>query len=170
MTDSVHFSGEVLDLDFQLACEGNAGIPEVDRFAAWAEAALAGERDQAELSIRVVGEEEARAMNLQYRDKDYATNVLSFPAEIPDYVELPLLGDLVICAAVVADEAAGQGKTPEAHWAHMVVHGVLHLLGYDHIDDSQAEVMEDRERKILSGFGFADPYKPADEVDGPDSH
>lgn len=163
MTDSGHVSCQALELDLQLACDDFPGIPEAARFAAWAEAALAGERDQAELSIRVVGEDEGRALNRQYREKDYATNVLSFPADIPDYVELPLLGDLVICAPVVAAEARQQGKTPEAHWAHMVVHGVLHLLGYDHIEDSLAEVMENRERKILSGFGFADPYMPAEK-------
>lgn len=162
MTDSGHVSREALELDFQLACDGCPDIPGVDRFASWAEAALVGERDQAELSIRVVDAEEGRALNQQYRGKDYATNVLSFPADIPDYVELPLLGDLVICAPVVAAEAAAQGKTPEAHWAHMVVHGVLHLLGYDHTDDALAEVMESRERRILSDFGFADPYMPAD--------
>ncbi len=162
MSDSDHVSRRALELDFQLACEALPGIPGAAQFATWAEAALVGERDQAELSIRVVDEEEGRAMNLQYRGKAYATNVLSFPADIPDYVELPLLGDLVICAPVVAEEAREQGKAPEAHWAHMVVHGVLHLLGYDHIDDSVAEVMENRERRILSGFGFADPYTPAD--------
>lgn len=170
MTESGHVSGKALELDFQLACDGCPGIPQVARFASWAEAALAGERDQAELSIRVVDAEEGRALNLQYRGKDYATNVLSFPADIPDYVQVPLLGDLVICAPVVAAEAAGQGKRSEAHWAHMVVHGVLHLLGYDHTDDSLAEVMENRERKILSGFGFADPYTPAELADEPDSH
>jgi len=162
MIETSHASCAGLELDFQLACDDAQGIPLPDVIAGWARAALAGEREQSELSIRVVGAEEGKALNLEYRGKDYATNVLSFPAEIPAYVELPLLGDIVICAPVAAAEAAGQGKSMDAHWAHLVVHGVLHLLGYDHIEDSEAELMEARERAILEGLGFTDPYTPAD--------
>jgi probable rRNA maturation factor len=162
MTETRHASCAGLELDIQLACDDAQGIPKPEIIAGWARAALAGEREQSELSIRVVDAEEGKALNLEYRGKDYPTNVLSFPAEIPAYVELPLLGDIVICASVVAEEAAGQGKSLDAHWAHLVVHGVLHLLGYDHTENTQAELMEARERTILAGLGFADPYTPAD--------
>ena len=111
-----------------------------------------------ELSIRIVDIAEGRALNRDYRGKDYATNVLSFPAELPPGVSLPLIGDLAICAPVVAREAAEQGKDPRDHWAHMTVHGVLHLLGYDHIQDNEAEAMEALETRILAGLGIADPY------------
>lgn len=131
----------------------------------WAEAALEGRREDAELVIRIVGEAEIAALNRDYRGKDGATNVFSFPFEIPSQVppeqidELArLIGDLVICAPVVAREAAEQGKAMDAHWAHMVVHGVLHLLGYDHAQDADAERMEGLERAILAGLGFPDPY------------
>lgn len=162
MTETRHASCAGLELDIQLACDDVQGIPAADAIAGWARAALAGEREHSELSIRVVGAEEGKALNLEYRGKDYPTNVLSFPAEIPAYVELPLLGDIVICAPVVAAEAAGQGKSMDAHWAHLVVHGVLHLLGYDHTEDSEAELMEARERAVLEGLGFTDPYTPAE--------
>lgn len=162
MTRTRHASCAGLELDFQLACDDVQGIPAVEAIAGWARAALAGEREHSELSIRVVDAEEGKALNLEYRGKAYPTNVLSFPAEIPAYVELPLLGDIVICAPVVADEAAGQGKSIDAHWAHLVVHGVLHLLGYDHTEDSEAELMEARERAILEVLGFTDPYTPAE--------
>ena len=137
-----------------------AGVPSPASFRRWAEAALRGARRRkaAELSIRIVDTAEGRALNRDYRGKDYATNVLSFPAELPPGVDLPLLGDLAICAPVVAREAAEQGKRPRDHWAHMTVHGVLHLLGYDHVQDAEAEAMESLETRILAGLGIADPY------------
>ena len=137
-----------------------AGVPASASFRRWAEAALRGARRRkaTELSIRIVDIAEGRALNRDYRGKDYATNVLSFPAELPPGVSLPLIGDLAICAPVVAREAAEQGKDPRDHWAHMTVHGVLHLLGYDHIQDSEAEAMEALETRILAGLGIADPY------------
>ena len=137
-----------------------AGVPSPASFRRWAEAALRGARRHraAELSIRIVDTAEGRALNRDYRGKDYATNVLSFPAELPPGVDLPLLGDLAICAPVVAREAAEQGKRPRDHWAHMTVHGVLHLLGYDHVEDAEAEAMEALETRILAGLGIADPY------------
>ncbi|MEM9760350.1 MAG: rRNA maturation RNase YbeY [Pseudomonadota bacterium] len=115
----------------------------------------------AEISLRLVDEDEMRELNGRYRDRDYATNVLSFPAELPAVVDLPLLGDIVICAPVVQREATEQGKAQDAHWDHMLVHGVLHLLGYDHLEDGEAELMESLERRILASLGHADPYEPA---------
>ena len=137
-----------------------SGVPSAASFREWANAALAGakRRRQAELSIRIVDAAEGRELNRDFRGKDYATNVLSFPAELPPGVQLPLIGDLAICAPVVAREAAEQGKPPRHHWAHMTVHGVLHLLGYDHIVDAEAEAMESLETRILAKLGIPDPY------------
>jgi probable rRNA maturation factor len=147
----------MIDLDLQIASAA-ADIPAEDDFRRWVAAALAGRRDEAELTIRVVDEEESAELNGTYRHKQGPTNVLSFPFIAPPGVELPLLGDIVICAPVVAREAAEQGKTAAAHWAHMTVHGCLHLLGYDHIDPAEAEIMESLERDVLSALGYADPY------------
>jgi probable rRNA maturation factor len=127
-------------------------------FTSWVSAALAGQRDSAEIGIRLVDEMEAATFNRVYRHRDYATNVLSFPAALPPGVNLPLLGDLVMCAPVVLREAAEQGKPPEAHWAHLTVHGTLHLLGYDHGQAAQAEEMEALETTILAQLGYPDPY------------
>jgi probable rRNA maturation factor len=136
------------------------GVPASASFRRWIEAALKGARRRkaTELSVRIVDLEEGQALNLQYRGRDYATNVLSFPVELPPGVDLPLIGDLVICAPVVAREAAEQGKKPADHWAHLTIHGTLHLLGYDHIDEAEAEAMEALETKVLAGLGIADPY------------
>jgi probable rRNA maturation factor len=138
------------------------GVPAPASFRRWVAAALrgAGRRKAAELSIRIVDAEEGREMNRDYRGKDYATNVLSFPAELPPGVDLPLIGDLAICAPVVAREATEQDKPVRDHYAHMTVHGVLHLLGHDHIEDAEAERMEALETRILAGLGIADPYAP----------
>lgn len=139
-----------------------AGVPAASSFRKWVRAALADREAPAEVAIRIVGADEGRELNRQYRQRDYATNVLSFPAErpegLPEDVELPEIGDLVICADVVAREAAEQAKRPIDHWAHLVVHGVLHLLGWDHLEDAEAEAMEAREREVLAGLGIADPY------------
>ncbi|WP_430390884.1 rRNA maturation RNase YbeY [Dyella sp. 20L07] len=136
------------------------GVPAAASFRTWVEAALRGakRRKATELSIRIVDAKEGRSLNREYRGKDYATNVLSFPVELPPGITLPLIGDLAICAPVVAREAAEQGKHPRDHWAHMTIHGVLHLLGYDHIEDREAEDMEALETRILAGLGIADPY------------
>ena len=138
------------------------GVPAAASFRRWVEAALRGarRRKSTELAIRIVDADEGRALNRDYRGKDYATNVLSFPAELPPGVALPLIGDLAICAPVVAREAAEQGKPPAHHWAHLTVHGVLHLLGYDHIDDAEAEAMEALEIRILAGLAIPNPYTP----------
>ena len=137
------------------------GVPAAASFRAWVEAALRGakRRKATELSIRIVDTKEGRTLNREYRNKDYATNVLSFPVELPPGATLPLIGDLAICAPVVAREAKEQGKNPRDHWAHMTVHGVLHLLGYDHMEDAEAEAMEALETRILAGLGIADPYE-----------
>ncbi|WP_341503396.1 rRNA maturation RNase YbeY [Gallaecimonas sp. GXIMD4217] len=151
-----------LYLDLQLATEA-CDLPDQAQLETWVTAALAGSgRDETELTIRLVDEEESRSLNHQYRGKDKPTNVLSFPFEAPPGIELPLLGDLVICAPVVAHEAAEQGKSLQAHWAHMVIHGTLHLLGYDHIKDEDAEVMEAREKALLAELGYPDPYRIQD--------
>ncbi|MET0616392.1 MAG: rRNA maturation RNase YbeY [Luteibacter sp.] len=136
------------------------GVPAPASFRRWVEAALKGARRRkaTEVSIRIVDAVEGQALNLQYRGRDYATNVLSFPVELPPGVNLPLIGDLVICAPVVAREAVEQGKKPADHWAHLTIHGTLHLLGYDHIEEAGAEAMEGLETRVLAGLGVADPY------------
>jgi probable rRNA maturation factor len=134
------------------------GIPSAVSFRKWVFAALKGRIREADLAIRIVGTTEGRALNRHYRAKDYATNVLSFPAELPEGVKLPLLGDLVLCAPVIAREAKEQKKPLAAHYAHMTVHGALHLLGWDHDNDRDAECMERLEREILADLGVEDPY------------
>jgi len=142
-----------------------AGVPAAVSFRKWVAAALAGRIREADLAIRLVDEREGRALNRHYRGRDYATNVLSFPADLPEGlpegVRLPLLGDLVICPPVVEREARDQGKPLAAHYAHLTVHGTLHLLGWDHSNDVEAEAMEQLEREILAGLGIADPYREA---------
>ena len=141
-----------------------SGVPSPVSFRKWTAAALASRIRDADLAIRIVGSKEGRALNRHFRGRDYATNVLSFPAEIaegvklPKGVKLPLLGDIVLCAPVVAREAKEQKKPVNAHYAHLTVHGVLHLLGWDHQDEREAECMEALEREILAGLGIADPY------------
>lgn len=131
-------------------------------FRKWVAAALKGRIREADLAVRIVDEKEGCSLNHHYRGKDYATNVLSFPADLPEGlpkgVKMPLLGDLVICAPVVAREAAEQGKSLAAHYAHLTVHGTLHLLGWDHEDDKEADAMEQLEREILADLGIDDPY------------
>ena len=132
-------------------------LPDDRQFERWVAAALQRTGDVV-LTIRIVDREEMRALNLRYRGKDSATNVLSFPADVPAEVDLPLLGDIVLCAPLVADEAGPRGKPVEAHWAHLTVHGVLHLLGHDHQDAHDAEAMEGLEIRILESLGIGDPY------------
>jgi probable rRNA maturation factor len=149
-----------LRLDVQKALAGDDKLlarPKKPHIRAWAGAAL--ERD-AEVTVRLVGEEEGRTLNRDFRGKDYPTNVLTFTYEegLPADSDAPLLGDLVLCVPVVVREALEQGKSPEAHYAHLVVHGMLHLQGYDHEDETGAERMEARERAVLASLGYADPY------------
>jgi probable rRNA maturation factor len=147
-----------LELQVQNATQVDE-IPPEDSFGQWTGAALRQEREHAELVIRLVDEAESQELNREFRGKDRPTNVLSFPSHLPAVVESNLLGDLVICAPLVLREAAEQGKSIDAHWAHMVVHGVLHLLGYDHQDEADADVMERLEREVLANLEFQDPYK-----------
>lgn len=133
------------------------GLPTDEDFQRWAQAAL--QPESAEVVIRIVDEEESRQLNRDYRGRDKPTNVLSFPFEAPPEVAMEHLGDLVICAPVVAEEAAWQGKLLQHHWAHMVVHGMLHLQGYDHQNQEEAEQMESLEQKLLEDMGIPDPYR-----------
>ena len=152
----------MLELDLQNASSAT-GLPSEEQLRRWCELALRQRTADSEMTIRLVDEAEGRELNHTWRHKDYATNVLSFPADVPDeFLDIPLLGDLVICVPVVEREALEQGKTPEAHWAHLVIHGCLHLLGYDHLEDEEAEEMEALERELLAELGHPDPYA-ADE-------
>ncbi|MFW1676628.1 rRNA maturation RNase YbeY [Pontibacter sp. JAM-7] len=135
------------------------GLPTPEQLAQWVNAALAERHEGGELCIRIVDKTESQHLNSTYRHKDKPTNVLSFPFEVPEGIPLDILGDLVICADVVAEEAAEQGKASKDHWAHMVIHGCLHLLGFDHINETEAEEMEALERQILAGLNIADPYR-----------
>lgn len=147
-----------VDLDYQLAVPvGAAGVPDADTVARWVAAAV--DRPGAELTVRVVGLPEMTLLNETYRGKAGPTNVLSFPFEAPAGMELSLLGDIVICASVVETEAGEQGKRLDAHWAHMVVHGCLHLLGYDHLEPEDAARMESLESEILAHLGYPDPWQ-----------
>ena len=132
-------------------------IPSIDQFLHWVESSLLQPFISLEQTIRVVSEAESQTLNRQFRGKDKATNVLSFPSD-DDYLDYDCLGDLVICVAVVESEALLQGKDCDAHWAHMVVHGMLHLQGFDHQIDNEAEEMERLEIKILSTLGYTSPY------------
>ncbi len=153
-------------VDLQLAYRPDAAewLPSAPLLQRWTRAAIGELRTEAELTIRIVGMAESAELNSAYRHKQGPTNVLSFPFEAPPGLTLPLLGDLVICAPVVAQEALAQGKTAEAHWAHMVIHGTLHLLGYDHMESEAAEQMEALETEILTSLGYRNPY----HVDAPE--
>lgn len=145
-------------LDLQLACEDVAALPTEAQFQTWLDAVIPQFQEESEVTIRLVDEAESHELNLTYRGKDKSTNVLSFPFEAPPGIALPLLGDLIICRQVVEQEAKEQEKLLEAHWAHMVIHGSLHLLGYDHIEDEEAEEMESLETEIMLALGYVDPY------------
>lgn len=133
-------------------------MPSLQTLQDWANTVLQAHQSAGDVVIRIAGNDEVQLLNATYRQKNNPTNVLSFPAELPPGLEMNMLGDIIIAAAVVDQEAEEQGKSAEAHWAHMVVHGLLHLLGYDHIEDSDAEQMEAEETRILLELGFDDPY------------
>jgi probable rRNA maturation factor len=147
-----------IELDLQFAVKEESGLPSESDFQVWLDKTIPLFQAQAEVTIRLVDEEESQQLNHDYRSKDKPTNVLSFPFEAPPGMEIDLLGDLIICRQVVEREAIEQEKPLMAHWAHMVVHGSLHLLGYDHIEDDEAEEMESLETEIMQGMGFEDPY------------
>ena len=132
-------------------------LPDDAQFSLWVETALRG-KPEAELTLRLVDADESRKLNLRYRGKDQPTNVLSFPAELPPGLGIPLLGDIVICAPLVGEESEAQDKVFPAHWAHLVIHGVLHLLGHDHQDERKAVEMEAIEVELLAALGFGNPY------------
>jgi probable rRNA maturation factor len=134
-------------------------VPPRRQIARWVRAALGRNRGAWSLAVRVVGRAESRRVNRQYRHRDRPTNVLSFNATVREADGRRLLGDLVVCAPVIAREARAQGKSRAAHWAHMIVHGTLHLRGYDHERDAEAERMERRERTVLGHLGYPDPYE-----------
>ncbi|MCG8370797.1 MAG: rRNA maturation RNase YbeY [Proteobacteria bacterium] len=150
------------EVDVQLACNDD-DVPQPDTIAAWVSNSVeaAGRSGSLEVSVRIVGVDEIRALNRDFRSKDEPTNVLSFPAGsvagLPDGLPVAL-GDVVVCAPVVRREAGEQGKTVRAHWAHVLVHGTLHLLGYDHVDEREAVEMEALETRILAAWGIPDPY------------
>lgn len=147
-------------MDLQLACANTDGLPSEADFQRWVDGVIPTFQQEAELTIRLVDEAESHELNMTYRGKDRPTNVLSFPFECPPEIDdFPLLGDLVICRQVVEKEAAEQKKTVEEHWAHMVVHGCLHLLGYDHIEDDEAEEMEALEVELMAAMNYANPYQ-----------
>jgi probable rRNA maturation factor len=132
--------------------------PDPQSIERWVGAAIGNQRESTELSVRIVDAEEGQALNEQFRGSTGATNVLSFPFENESPEPLPLIGDIVICAPVVAKEAREQNKALNAHWAHMMIHGVLHLLGYDHQNENDANLMESLETEIMQGLGFPPPY------------
>jgi probable rRNA maturation factor len=150
-----------IELEVQRVTRWQA-VPGDAEFELWVRTALRG-LEAAELTIRVVDREESREFNRRYRGKDAPTNVLSFPADLPAEVGINLLGDILICAPLVGEEAREQGKAEQAHWAHLTIHGVLHLLGHDHQEAADAEVMEGIEIALLESLGIANPY----EASGP---
>ena len=142
-------------LSDQVLCQA---VPTEDQFKAWASAIDATKRTDEDVVIRVVDEAEIAALNSKYRKKTQSTNVLAFPAEIPAGTDLPFIGDIVICAPIVAKQAAEQGKSLDSHWAHLTLHGILHLQGYDHTDDAEAKIMENLEVQLMNKLGFSNPY------------
>ncbi len=146
------------EVDVQIASDED-DLPDPAELRAWARAAVGDLRRDCELTIRIVDEAESARLNSSYRNKDGATNVLSFPFAPPAGVDIPLLGDIVICAPVVRREASEQSKSTNSHWAHMVVHGSLHLLGLDHEQARGAQEMEALETRILADLGFDNPYE-----------
>ncbi len=151
----------MIDLDLQIACN-DTDLPSQEQFEGWTQRILSQFKDSAELTIRLCEITESQQLNHEYRGKDKPTNVLSFPFEAPPGIELPLIGDLVICPQVVRQEAIEQEKTFHDHFAHMVIHGCLHLLGYDHIEQEDAIEMESIEKEVLATLDISDPYRDED--------
>lgn len=136
-----------------------SNLPDEQQIQGWVDAALQNHPSDTEIVVRIVDEQESAELNQQYRHKSGPTNILSFPVDLPEGIELDLLGDLVICAPVLEKEAIEQQKILADHWAHIIIHGVLHLLGYDHIEDDEAELMESKEISILNTLKIANPYQ-----------
>lgn len=150
-------------IDIQIAYKEEIPVPQSKLFH-WIQVALEAHRPAAEITLRLVDKPEITELNTTYRQKNKPTNVLAFPADIPDYIDLdyPFLGDIIVCPMVLEEECKELGITQEAHWAHILIHGVLHLLGYDHIDDHDAIKMQSMEIKLLADCGFNDPYNIED--------
>jgi len=146
----------MIEVEIQKASSSST-VPSELKFRQWVTAAL-HEFGDAELVVRIVDRDESQQLNARFRSRETATNVLSFPAELPEEVDLPLLGDVVICAPLVEQEAQEQNKLPESHWAHLTIHGILHLLGYDHQTEEEAARMESLEISLLQSLDFRDPY------------
>ena len=146
------------DLVSEAGESGDDDVPEPGMLQTWASAAYL-DKIPAVASMLVTTSDEIQKLNKQYRDKDKATNVLSFPMQSPEEVDISLLGDIILCASVIKQEANQQSKSEASHWAHMVVHGMLHLQGYDHVQNDEAEKMELLEINILNQLGFANPYE-----------
>ncbi len=144
-------------IDLQIATN-SAGLPDEKDFSLWVNLVLNSLNQSGEVVIRVVDEAESAELNASYRHKTGPTNVLSFPFDAPAEVKSELLGDLVICAPLIRQQAVQQGKPEIHHWAHIVIHGVLHLLGYDHIDSDEAQQMEALEIKLLNTLNIENPY------------
>ncbi len=150
------------EISIQVATDDDE-VPPPQQLRRWATAALMHDKQPAEVCIRIVDQQESQHLNQTYRQKPYPTNVLSFPAALPDDIDSSLLGDVAICATIVKQEAMEQHKAIEAHWCHMVVHGLLHLQGFDHCNDDEAAIMEALETKILTGLAYPPPYDNASE-------
>jgi len=150
----------IVDMENVSSC---TDIPDEIAVTQWVEAALCSYGKPAEVAINVIDEDESAKLNYQYRRKNNPTNILSFPANLPESLELPLLGDLAICAQVVAREAAAQNKDLYAHWAHIVIHGTLHLIGFDHVSDAEAKKMELLEVEVLASLNLPSPYEQISE-------
>jgi probable rRNA maturation factor len=150
-------------IEIQRICETDSQ-PSDAQLELWSNTVLAKLNEDLEIVIRIVDETESAQLNETYRHKQGATNILSFPFEVPDEIELNLLGDLVICAPVLEREATEQNKPLHNHWAHIVIHGTLHLLGYDHIDDADAEEMENKEIELLQTLSIPNPYEDGTDL------
>jgi probable rRNA maturation factor len=149
-----------VNLQIDIQCESAEPVPDEEDIRRWVQTALDGLRgEDTEISLRLVDELEMSELNHNWRGKTGPTNVLSFPSDLPLELELPLLGDIVVCVPVVRREATEQNKSLEAHWAHMLVHGTLHLLGYDHIQENEAVAMEARESAVLAALNYPCPYR-----------
>jgi len=145
-------------IEIQTIYQAN-NLPDEQQIQFWVDVALQDYPSDTEIVVRIVDEQESAELNQQYRHKTGPTNILSFPVELPEGIELDLLGDLVICAPVIEKEALEQQKNLSNHWAHIIIHGVLHLLGYDHLEDDEAELMESKEIAILNTLTIANPYQ-----------
>jgi len=145
-------------IEIQTIYQANT-VPDEQQIQGWVDAALQDYASDTEIVVRIVDEQESAELNQQYRHKSGPTNILSFPVDLPEGIELDLLGDLVICAPVLEKEAIAQQKVLADHWAHIIIHGVLHLLGYDHLEDDEAELMENKEIAILNTLTIANPYQ-----------